>query len=152
MSYLHGKNIVHRDIKPENLIFLEKNNPESSLRLVDFGFATYLEPGHYLKEKHGTAYYIAPDVLNFHYDFKCDVWSTGVIMYIMLAGKPPFNGNGLNEQTDIQGKIKNGPKFRPRDFERDNVSQRGLSFLKRLMTFDQNERPTAEEALRDPWL
>mgnify|MGYP003904710987 CR=1 FL=1 len=92
LSYLHSNKIVHRDIKPENLIFLEKGNIVKGLQLVDFGFATELEPGQHLTEKRGTVYYIAPEVLKFNYDFKCDVWSTGVILYIMLVGKPPFNG------------------------------------------------------------
>jgi len=105
LSYLHMKGIVHRDIKPENLIFLEKGNIDKGIQLVDFGLATTLKPGQNLKEKHGTAYYVAPDVLNSHYDFKCDIWSTGVILYLMLAGKPPFNG--VNE-TEIQAKIKTG--------------------------------------------
>ena len=99
------KGIVHRDIKPENLIFFEQGNIDKGLQLVDFGLTTTLEPGKHLKEKYGTAYYIAPDVLNSFYDFKCDLWSTGVILYLMLAGKPPFNG--ANE-TIIQAKIKDG--------------------------------------------
>ena len=93
LVYLHSKGIVHRDIKPENLIFIEKGNVDKGLQLVDFGFATKIPPGQtHLTKKHGTAYYIAPDVLSLHYDYKCDIWSTGVILFIMLAGKPPFNG------------------------------------------------------------
>ena len=119
------------------------------LTQIDFGFATRLQDGELLKPKHGTAYYIAPEIVNFQeYDYKCDIWSTGVILYVMLAGQPPFNGN---EAADIQGKIKNGAfKLRSRDFP--DVSPEALAFLKRLMTFDQNDRPTAREALQDPWI
>ena len=120
---------MHRDIKPENLIFIEKDNISKGLQLIDFGFAKKLEPGEYLKESHGTPYYIAPDVLNFHYDTKCDIWSAGIILYIMLAGKPPFNGK---EDTTIMGQIKSGTfKMRARDFR--GVSEGAQAFIKRLM-------------------
>ena len=86
-------------------------------------------------------------MLNSHYDYKCDIWSTGVILFIMLAGKPPFNGE---KPTDIQGKIKNGFKLRSRDFI--GISEEAKAFIERLLAFDQNERPTAAEALKDPWI
>ena len=130
-------------------MLFEQGNVDKGLTLIDFGFATRLQKGELLKPKHGTAYYIAPEIVNFsEYDYKCDIWSTGVILYIMLAGKPPFNGK---EASDIQGKIKNGAvNFRKRDF--CNTSDEALDFLKRLMTFNKNERPTAHEALNDPWI
>ena len=130
-------------------MLLEKGNVNKGLTLIDFGFATRLQEGELLKTKHGTAYYIAPEVVNFSgYDYKCDIWSTGVILYIMLSGKPPFNGK---DASDILGKIKNGSlRFRGRDFR--NTSEEALDFLKRLMTFNKHERPTAQEALNDPWI
>lgn len=139
LVYLRQKNIVHRDIKPENLMFVERGNVDKGLTLIDFGFAKRLAKddtaGNMAKceDKHGTAYYIAPEIVNFvQYDYKCDIWSAGVILYIMLTGKPPFNGK---EVTDIQGKIKNGSyKMRKKDFV--GVSQQAQNFLRRLMTFD----------------
>ena len=82
-----------------------------------------------------------------NYDFKCDIWSAGVILYIMLAGRPPFNGE---TDTDIMGKIKSGMfKMRARHF--NDISEEALAFLRRLMSFNPNDRPTATEALKDPW-
>jgi len=81
---------VHRDIKPENvLIDIELNN---SLKLIDFGTSVEYKKDDTLKEVHGTSYYIAPEVIAENYDERCDIWSIGVILYILLSGKPPFDG------------------------------------------------------------
>jgi calcium-dependent protein kinase len=84
---------VHRDIKPENvLIDKELNN---TLKIIDFGTSTMHEnqaKGKWLTELHGTSYYIAPEVLKRKYNSLCDIWSVGVIMYILLCGKAPFDG------------------------------------------------------------
>ena len=120
-------------------MFVERGNVDKGLTLIDFGSAKRLAKdesnGNRAKceDKYGTAYYIAPEIVNFvQYDYKCDIWSTGVILYIMLTGKPPFNGK---EATDIQGKIKNGSyKMRKRDFV--GISEEAKSSLRLLMTFD----------------
>jgi len=81
---------VHRDIKPENiLIDIELNN---SLKVIDFGTSVEYKKDEILKEVHGTSYYIAPEVIAENYDERCDIWSIGVILYILLCGKPPFDG------------------------------------------------------------
>ena len=107
VKYLHSKNIVHRDIKPENIMFEEKEVKASGLKLVDFGFATVLKYGTIqVNMKLGTPYYIAPEILNKKaYNFKCDIWSCGVVLYCMLAGRPPYNGESAAE---IMCKIKLG--------------------------------------------
>jgi len=87
VCYLHSKKIVHRDIKPENVVFNDKN----ILKLVDFGTSKVLK-GKNMRTTHGTPYYIAPEVLKEHYNEKCDLWSCGVILYILISGIPPFNG------------------------------------------------------------
>jgi len=82
--------IVHRDIKPENvLIDREQNN---CLKIIDFGTSVAKGGSELLTTTHGTSYYIAPEVLKKQYNEKCDVWSVGVILYILLSGKPPFDG------------------------------------------------------------
>ena len=96
LTYLHDKNIVHRDLKAENLLF-ENNSAESHLKLIDFGVSSEFLKGKKLKETLGTPYYIAPEVLLQSYDEKCDVWSCGVILYILLCGYPPFNGDNDKE-------------------------------------------------------
>jgi calcium-dependent protein kinase len=93
--YCHEHRIVHRDLKPENLLLefkrpFEKGN---NLKVIDFGTSIEYNPHQKLRARLGTAYYIAPEVLIGEYDEKCDVWSCGIILYILLCGYPPFNGD-----------------------------------------------------------
>ena len=89
ISYCHGLGIVHRDLKPENLLIDKDQN--NILKLIDFGTAvTYLKGGK-LEGVHGTSYYIAPEVLKSVYDERCDVWSIGCILYVLLSGRAPFD-------------------------------------------------------------
>ena len=81
-------------MKPENLL-LDKSGDQTRVTIIDFGTAGEFQPGQKLTQKYGTPYYIAPEVLRRSYDHKCDLWSCGVILYILLCGYPPFNG-----QTD----------------------------------------------------
>jgi calcium-dependent protein kinase len=87
--------IVHRDLKPENLLIETRssNVGELNVKVIDFGTSIEFNPNEKLRARLGTAYYIAPDVLLGEYDEKCDVWSCGVILYILLCGYPPFNGD-----------------------------------------------------------
>lgn len=96
----------------------------------------------------GTPYYIAPEVLNKNYGPKCDIWSIGVILYIILSGIPPFNGASDQE---IMKKVKLG-KFNFNDPAWKPISDSCKAFISRLLTLDQNARPSAEEALKDPFL
>mmetsp|Transcript_3807 Transcript_3807/g.3603 ORF Transcript_3807/g.3603 Transcript_3807/m.3603 type:complete len:304 (+) Transcript_3807:20-931(+) len=91
IKYCHEAGIVHRDLKPENLL-LENKTPTARLKLIDFGTSQEFNKGKKMKKFIGTSYYVAPEVINGSYDQKCDVWSLGVILYIMLSGTPPFNG------------------------------------------------------------
>ena len=82
---MHDEGIVHRDIKPENVLIDKESN--DTLKIIDFGTATEFNPNKLLKETHGTSYYIAPEVLKRNgYNQNCDVWSIGVILYILLTG------------------------------------------------------------------
>lgn len=90
MAYFHDIGVVHRDLKPENvLIDKELNN---TLKIIDFGTSIMRKEHEQLTNTHGTSYYIAPEVLKKKYNEKCDVWSIGVILFILLSGKPPFDG------------------------------------------------------------
>ena len=82
---------MHRDLKPENLL-LETNDDNSNIKVIDFGTSMVFDPMKKMNQKFGTPYYIAPEVLKKKYDYKCDIWSSGVILYILLSGQPPFNG------------------------------------------------------------
>lgn len=91
INYCHSRKIVHRDLKPENLLLdKEKENPK--VTIIDFGTSGIFEAEKKMSQKFGTPYYIAPEVLKKNYDQKCDLWSCGVILYILLCGYPPFNG------------------------------------------------------------
>lgn len=99
VTYCHSYNIVHRDLKPENILF-ETENTNSNIKIIDFGTAGIFSNKKALSKKTGTPYYIAPEVIKKKYTAKCDVWSSGVILYILLCGYPPFNGESDREIMD----------------------------------------------------
>lgn len=145
MAYFHELNIVHRDLKPENvLIDKELNN---TLKIIDFGTSIEVQDGENLTNTHGTSYYIAPEVLNKKYNKKCDVWSVGVILYILLSGKPPFDGNNDQEITD---NVKIGT-FTMKDKIWKNISNEAKTLIKSMLTFDPANRPSARESLKHKW-
>lgn len=100
LNYCHSNGICHRDLKPENFLFLTKAD-DSPLKVIDFGLSTLFDETHMknegqkvsMKTKAGTPYYISPEVLKGSYDESCDIWSAGVILYILLSGVPPFYGD-----------------------------------------------------------
>ncbi len=96
VNYLHENGIVHRDLKLENFLF-EDHNSNSPLILIDFGLSKHVSPGERLTQKVGSCYYTAPEVLNGNYDYKCDVWSLGVLCYMLLSGSPPFFGKTVDD-------------------------------------------------------
>lgn len=105
--YCHKRGIVHRDLKPENIL-IEKNSngSEINIKVIDFGTAKAFSACTVMRQTIGTAYYIAPEVLNHNYNEKCDIWSCGVILYILLSGYPPFNGRDDQEIIAAVRKIK----------------------------------------------
>lgn len=97
IKYYHEKNIVHRDLKPENLLLISKDD-DTSVKIADFGFATYVPKGG-LEERCGTMLYIAPELLykNKRYGLEADMWSLGVISYMLLCGRVPFYNTNARE-------------------------------------------------------
>ncbi len=95
VNYLHNNKIVHRDIKPENIL-IEDAKRIDQIKIIDFETASRFNKAN-LTEKIGTPYYIAPEVLKLSYDYKCDIWSIGVIAHILLSSNPPFTGNSDDE-------------------------------------------------------
>ena len=93
ITYCHSRGVVHRDLKPENIL-IDSINKEGkiSIKVIDFGAALFIPPHSKLYETLGTPYYIAPEVLTGTYNEKCDIWSIGVILYILLSGSVPFDG------------------------------------------------------------
>ena len=143
INYCHKKSIVHRDLKPENIL-LEKNNKEfDQIKIIDFGTSKKLAEGERCHEKLGTPYYIAPEVLKKNYDTKCDIWTCGVITYILLCGNPPFNG--ANDKEIMTSIARGEVKFSDPVWER--VSDDAKDFINYLIRVDPDDRPTAEAAL-----
>ena len=146
VNYIHLNSIVHRDLKPENILLdLKKQN---IIKIIDWGTARFYEKDKKMNRISGTPYYIAPEVLNEKYDEKCDIWSCGVIMYILLCGYPPFNAE---TDQEILNKIKLG-KFSFPDEEWENVSPDAKDLIVRMLAFSPNERYSASECLNHKWL
>mmetsp|Transcript_26555 Transcript_26555/g.47699 ORF Transcript_26555/g.47699 Transcript_26555/m.47699 type:complete len:411 (-) Transcript_26555:1273-2505(-) len=148
IAYCHEKGIVHRDIKLENLMLASPQ--DNNLKVIDFGSACFIEPGQYLTDKVGTSYYVAPEVAQSSpcYTDKCDVWSAGVILYILLCGYPPFNGR---TDSSIMREAVIGDFDFPSP-EWDEVSEEAKDLVKLLLTKDSDARVSAREALNHPWL
>ncbi len=144
--YCHSNGIVHRDIKSDNILFLH-NNINSSVKLIDFGISVRFEKNTKLKEKTGTVLYIAPEVINGSYDEKCDIWSCGVLMYMILSGAPPFYGTSRKE---VMAKIKTG-KFSFKSRIWNLISKEAKDLIEKMLTYNPDERPSCWEVLNHVW-
>jgi calcium-dependent protein kinase len=138
---------MHRDLKPENILF-ETKSVDSPIKIIDFGSAREFTPGVKISERYGAPYYIAPEILKKNYDEKCDIWSIGVITYIMLCGYPPFNAR---TDSQILKKVLEGKFTYPKE-EWDNISVKAKNFINHLLAYNPIDRYSAQEALNDPWL
>jgi calcium-dependent protein kinase len=150
ISHCHQHSVVHRDLKPENLM-LEKPYREGedvNIKVIDFGASSLLSPEKLLEKKTGTSLYVAPEVLIGSYNEKCDVWSCGVILYMLLAGFPPFNGHSVREILTNVRKAK--VSFKHSVFQ--TVSKRAKTLIKRMLTKNPAARISSEEALHDTWI
>lgn len=156
VSYCHSNGIINRDLRPENILIdsyeLHKVNdvelPFYYIKVNDFKSARTFKNSKNLNKKVGNPYYIAPEVLKRKYNEKCDIWSCGIIMYMLLSGKPPYSGNTDKEVLD---KVELGNfEFFDKDFI--GRTEECKSFLKELLKYDQNKRPTANEALKNKWI
>jgi calcium-dependent protein kinase len=148
INYCHKMHIVHRDLKPENILIVNKDQDGYPIiKVCDFGTSKIFEKGKIERKLVGSSYYIAPEVLKKKYNEKCDLWSCGVIMYILLSARPPFGGeddNDIMERVAIGEYDLESPPF-------DKLSKNALDLIKKLLTMDVNERINAEQALNHPW-
>lgn len=142
VNYLHSHKIVHRDLKPENILFDGDN-----IKLIDFGTSREFEPNSKMKGTHGTPYYIAPEVLQHSYNEKCDVWSCGVILYILLSGSPPFNGG--NDDEILESVQRGQYSFDLPEFEQ--ISDYAKRLITKMLTFNPKHRISISEAINDAW-
>ncbi|KAF9664836.1 hypothetical protein SADUNF_Sadunf16G0059400 [Salix dunnii] len=143
----HSLGVMHRDLKPENFLFVSQEE-DSSLKTIDFGLSVFFRPGDTFTDVVGSPYYVAPEVLRKLYGPKCDVWSAGVIVYILLSGVPPFwdeSEQGIFEQV-LKGEL---------DFESEpwpNISESAKDLVRKMLVRDPKKRLTAHEVLCHPWV
>ncbi|KAG7544364.1 hypothetical protein FFLO_03243 [Filobasidium floriforme] len=149
VQYLHKHDIVHRDLKPENILYRTRD-PHSSIVIADFGVARHLNADDdYLDTAAGSFGYAAPEVIvGKPHGKPCDMWSLGVITYVLLCGYQPFRSDDPNEvaKETMRGKIE----FHERYWK--NVSEEAKDFIKELIVLDPAQRLTADAAFQHPWL
>ena len=148
VAFLHSRSICHRDLKLENWVLESGKDVWSPLKLIDFGLSTHFQPGQRLSRVVGSSYYVAPEVLKKSYTEACDLWSLGVIVYMLLSGAPPFYGK--NDEA-IKASIVQGEYTFPHELFRD-VSDEAMAFVSTLLSYNTEYRYTAEQALTHPWL
>lgn len=148
IQYCHEKGIVHRDLKPENFLFLTEAE-DSPVKIIDFGLSRHNDANQgIMKTKVGTPYYVAPEVLRREYTKSCDIWSIGVISYILLCGYPPFYGDS---DAEIFDSVRTG-RFDFPSPEWDNISSTAKDFVRYLLQKDPKDRPTAAQAMEQNWI
>ncbi|KAK4414798.1 Calcium-dependent protein kinase [Sesamum alatum] len=143
----HSLGVMHRDLKPENFLFVD-DQEESLLKTIDFGLSVFFRPGETFTDVVGSPYYVAPEVLKKHYGPECDIWSAGVIIYILLSGVPPFwdeTEQGIFDQV-LRGQL---------DFVSEpwpSISDSAKDLVKKMLVRDPKKRPTAHQVLCHPWV
>eukprot|EP00468_Gymnochlora_sp_CCMP2014_P012957 CAMPEP_0167750788 /NCGR_PEP_ID=MMETSP0110_2-20121227/6188_1 /TAXON_ID=629695 /ORGANISM="Gymnochlora sp., Strain CCMP2014" /LENGTH=426 /DNA_ID=CAMNT_0007636153 /DNA_START=426 /DNA_END=1706 /DNA_ORIENTATION=- len=160
LKHIHDQNIGHFDLKPENIVFATKDK-NSTLKIIDFGMARPVPPHVYLQNFAGTPYYTAPEIINSKYNNSADMWSMGVIMFLMLYGFPPFHATahkeGAASTTEVLKKVIRGFKpvvkkgygaFFPEDIK---VSSYARDLMAKLLTRDTSKRLTVDEMIVHPW-
>jgi calcium-dependent protein kinase len=147
IAHNHQHGIVHRDLKLENWLY-EHDKPGASLKLIDFGFAVEWDQKRPLNMRCGTMDYMAPEVYMESYTNKCDMWSLGVIAYALLDGHLPFCAK---TDSDLRGKIQSCELTFPQE-RWGKISELARDFVEKLLTLRCEDRMSAEECLRHPWL
>ncbi|KAL3515250.1 hypothetical protein ACH5RR_022152 [Cinchona calisaya] len=147
VAFCHLQGVVHRDLKPENFLYTAKGD-NSPLKVIDFGLSDFVRPDEKLNDIVGSAYYVAPEVLHRLYGTEADVWSMGVIAYILLCGSRPFWAR--TESGIFRAVLKADPSFDEAPWP--SLSSEAKDFVKRLLNKDPRKRMTAAQALTLPWI
>ncbi|XP_071709665.1 calcium-dependent protein kinase 1-like [Rutidosis leptorrhynchoides] len=143
----HSLGVMHRDLKPENFLFVDKRE-DALLKTIDFGLSAFFKPGESFHDVVGSPYYVAPEILKKNYGPEADVWSAGVIVYILLSGVPPF---WAETETGIFDQVLHGDL----DFSSDpwpSISDSAKDLVRRMLVRDPKKRLTAHEVLCHPWV
>mmetsp|Transcript_10799 Transcript_10799/g.14013 ORF Transcript_10799/g.14013 Transcript_10799/m.14013 type:complete len:594 (+) Transcript_10799:255-2036(+) len=147
VAYCHGVGVAHRDLKPENLMF-ESNLPNSPLKVIDFGLAKLNDSGSdHMKSFVGTPYFVDPEVMQKNFTTKCDLWSIGIILYILLCGYPPFMGD--SDREIFESILYKDVEFMDEDWA--HISAEAKDLILCLLQKKSEDRPTADVALSHPW-
>ncbi|KAK6467539.1 death-associated protein kinase 3-like [Huso huso] len=149
VHYLHSKSIAHFDLKPENIMLLDKNVPSPRIKLIDFGIAHQITAGNEFKNIFGTPEFVAPEIVNYEpLGLEADMWSIGVITYILLSGASPFLGETKQETLTNISAVNY-------DFDEEyfvHTSELAKDFIRRLLVKDPKKRMTIEDSLQHPWI
>ncbi|XP_052652289.1 death-associated protein kinase 2-like isoform X4 [Harpia harpyja] len=149
VEYLHAHHIAHFDLKPENIMLQEKHVPRPWIKIIDFGLAQHLEDGVTFKSLCGTPQYIAPEVINYEpLSSAADMWSIGVITYILLSGLSPFQGE--TDAETLSNVVAGTYEFEERCFSQ--TSEMAKDFIRHLLVKEPGHRMTAAECLVHPWI
>jgi serine/threonine protein kinase len=153
VEFLHRNGVVHRDLKPSNILFSDNTERAESLRIIDFGFAKQLrDENGLLMTPCYTAHYAAPEVLKRQgYDAACDIWSLGVLLFIMLSGKTPFQ-LATGDTTEVLLSRINEAKINFDDGNWKHVSIEAKDLVKRMLNLDPKLRITAENIKKHQWI
>ncbi|KAB2050341.1 hypothetical protein ES319_A13G239000v1 [Gossypium barbadense] len=143
----HSMGVIHRDLKPENFLLLGKEE-NSPLKVTDFGLSVFFKPDEIFKDIVGSAYYIAPEVLKRKYGPEADIWSVGVMLYILLSGVPPFWAE--SENGIFNAIIKSHVDFSGKPWP--SISHQAKDLVKRMLNPDPKRRLTAAQVLSHPWI
>jgi len=147
VEHCHDRGIVNRDIKSENVLF-KTNDPDSQIKVIDFGLSAIYSDRDNLHARVGTVFYMSPEVLAKNYTTKCDIWSVGILLYVMLSGCLPFYGATDRDTAKL---ISKGLFAMP-DKTWKHVPSTARDLVRQLLRYDPNKRPTANQALKHPWL
>lgn len=149
VNYLHSKQIAHFDLKPENIMLLNRSMPHPRIKLIDFGLAHKIDFSNDFKNIFGTPEFVAPEVVNYEpLGLEADMWSVGVITYILLSGASPFLGE--NKQETLANVSAVDYEFDEEYFS--NTSTLAKDFIKRLLVKDPKKRMTIQDSLHHPWI
>jgi calcium-dependent protein kinase len=147
LVYCHEKGVSHRDLKPENILLMETNE-NLSIKLADFGNSIEFNNQSKLTGCFGSAYYIAPEVFENFYNESCDIWSVGIIMYVLLTGKPPYACKTNKELIETAQFCP----FRLTQELAKNLSVDAISLIKEMVKVNTKQRISAKNALLHPWI
>ncbi|RWS04346.1 serine/threonine-protein kinase 17B-like protein, partial [Dinothrombium tinctorium] len=148
IAFLHDCNIAHLDIKPQNIL-LVKQYPDVDIKLCDFGISRFIAEGSELREIVGTPDYVAPEILQYEpIGLATDMWSVGVLAFVLLTGYSPFGGN-TKQETFLN--ITNG-KLEFNDEMFDGISESAIDFIKKLLVKNAEHRMSYKQSLQHEWL